>query len=50
MLDKETVVASGWPPSFVNVDALGVAIDQKDQAVYFGLGTPNAVRWYIHSR
>src|SRR4029453_2263803 len=40
-LDTEKVVATGWPLSFHGVDALGVAIDPKDQAVYFGVGTTN---------
>ncbi|MEO6435783.1 MAG: ThuA domain-containing protein [Tepidisphaeraceae bacterium] len=49
-LDKETVVASGWPPSFVNVDALGVAIDPKDQSVYFGVGTTNFADPYVKDK
>ena len=40
-LDTEKVVATGWPLSFHGVDALGVAIDPTDQAVYFGVGTTN---------
>ncbi|MEA2709956.1 MAG: hypothetical protein QOF78_2557 [Phycisphaerales bacterium] len=39
--DKEQVVATGWPLSFHQVDALGVAVDPKDQAIYFGVGTTN---------
>src|SRR5581483_10556364 len=39
--DKEIVVASGWPGTFVAVDALGVAYDRRDGSVYFGLGCAN---------
>jgi putative heme-binding domain-containing protein len=39
--DKEIVVATGWPGTFVSVDALGVAIDRRDGSVYFGLGCAN---------
>jgi len=45
--DKEIVAASGWPGSFVNVDALGVAIDPKDQSIYFGLGAANFAEPYL---
>lgn len=41
--DREIVVADGWPESFHNVDALGVAVDPRDQSVYFGLGSGNFV-------
>jgi putative heme-binding domain-containing protein len=40
--DKEIVVAEGWPPSFVNVDATGVVMG-PDGSVYFGIGTANFV-------
>src|SRR5690606_4948299 len=36
--DEEIIVASGWTPLPVNVDAIGLAIDPKDQSIYFGLG------------
>lgn len=39
--DREVVVADGWPESFQNVDALGVAVDPQDESIYFGLGTAN---------
>jgi putative heme-binding domain-containing protein len=45
--DKETVVATGWPGAFHTVDALGVAIDPKDQSIYFGIGTPNFAEPYL---
>src|SRR5205085_2254557 len=38
--DKETVVATGWPGTFHQVGALGVAL-ADDGSVYFGLGTRN---------
>jgi putative heme-binding domain-containing protein len=38
--DKETIVASGWPGTFHQVDALGVAL-APDGSIYFGLGTSN---------
>lgn len=36
--DKEIVVADGWTEIKNNVDALGVAVDPKDGAVYYGRG------------
>src|SRR5262249_57147754 len=36
----EIVVASGWPETPHPVDALGVAFDLRDHAIFFGLGTP----------
>jgi putative heme-binding domain-containing protein len=38
--DKEIVAASGWPATPHPVDALGVAFDPHDHAIYFGIGTP----------
>ena len=40
--DEEKVIASGWTPLWVAVDALGVAID-REGSVYFGLGTDNFI-------
>ncbi len=37
-LAEERVIASGWKELIVNVDALGVAFDPKDNSIYFGLG------------
>jgi putative heme-binding domain-containing protein len=37
--DQEIVVADGWKELPHGVDALGVAVDPKDQSIYFGLGT-----------
>jgi putative heme-binding domain-containing protein len=39
--DEEKVVATGWTPLSVNVDAVGLAVDPKDHSIYFGLGTPD---------
>ncbi|MFO0966872.1 MAG: hypothetical protein U0793_14965 [Gemmataceae bacterium] len=47
--DKEIVVASGWKPLPVNVDALGVALD-KDGAIYFGLGTADYANAYLKDK
>lgn len=44
--DEEIIVASGWTPLPVNVDAIGLAIDPKDQSIYFGLGTPDFANAY----
>lgn len=37
--DTERIIASGWKEIPQNVDAVGVAIDPSDGAIYFGLGT-----------
>ena len=37
--DTERIIASGWKEIPQNVDAVGVAIDSSDGAIYFGLGT-----------
>ena len=34
----EKILAQGWVELPLNVDALGVAVDPKDGAIYFGLG------------
>ncbi len=34
----ERVIASGWKELVVNVDALGIAFDPRDNSIYFGLG------------
>jgi putative heme-binding domain-containing protein len=39
--DNEIVVATGWPGSLHQVDAVGVALDPRDQSVYFGVGCSN---------
>ena len=39
--DEEKVIATGWTPLPVNVDAVGLAVDPKDHSIYFGLGTPD---------
>ena len=48
--DKEITVATGWPESFHNVDALGVAVDPKDGSIYFGLGTANFADPYLKDK
>lgn len=37
--EVERVIATGWQEIPQNVDAVGVAIDPRDGAIYFGLGT-----------
>jgi putative heme-binding domain-containing protein len=44
--DKETAVAEGWKEFSVNIDVIGVAVDQ-DGSVYFGRGTPNYANGYL---
>jgi putative heme-binding domain-containing protein len=44
--DKEIVIAEGWKELPHGVDALGVAIDPKDQSIYFGLGTADYTNAY----
>jgi putative heme-binding domain-containing protein len=39
--DEEKVIATGWTPLPVNVDAVGLAVDPTDHSIYFGLGTPD---------
>ncbi len=45
--DKEIVVAEGWKEFSVNIDVIGVAVDPKDESVYFGRGTPNYANAYL---
>lgn len=45
--DEEIVVAEGWKEAPHGVDALGVAVDPRDGAVFFGLGTTEYVNPYI---
>ena len=45
--DEEIVIASGWRELFHGVDALGVAVDPRDQSIYFGLGTENFTNAYL---
>ncbi|HKB00771.1 MAG TPA: ThuA domain-containing protein [Gemmataceae bacterium] len=45
--DKEVVIAEGWKELPHGVDALGVAIDPKDQSVYFGLGAGDYTNAYL---
>lgn len=40
--DEEKIIASGWTPLWVTVDALGVAVDREGN-IYFGLGTDNFI-------
>ncbi len=45
--DKEIVVASGWNEFSVNIDVIGVAVDPKDESVWFGRGTANYTNGYL---
>ena len=45
--EEPIVVATGWPESFHQVDALGVAVDPHDHSIYFGLGTTNFADPYL---
>ncbi len=47
--DEEIIVADGWKEGFHNVDALGVAVDEKGN-VYFGLGTANFADAYLKNK
>ena len=44
--DEEILVASGWKEINNNVDALGVAVDPKDGAVYYGRGATDFTNAY----
>ncbi len=44
--DKEIVIAGGWTPLPINVDALGVALE-PDGSVLFGLATANYANAYL---
>jgi putative heme-binding domain-containing protein len=48
--DKEIIVAEGWHELPHGVDALGVAVDPRDQSIYFGLGTINFTNPYLVER
>jgi putative heme-binding domain-containing protein len=45
--EEPIVIATGWPESIHQVDALGVAVDPRDQSIYFGLGTTNFADAYV---
>lgn len=45
--DKEQVLASGWPDRPHNVDTIGLAVDRRDNSIYFGVGTPNYANGYL---
>jgi putative heme-binding domain-containing protein len=44
--DKEIIIAQGWQEIPHGVDALGVAYDTRDGAVYFGLGCADFTNAY----
>ena len=44
--DEEKIIASGWRELPHGVDTLGLAVDPKDGAVFFGLGCANFVDAY----
>lgn len=45
--DQEIAAASGWPQTPHPVDALGVAFDPHDHAIFFGIGTPAFTDPYV---
>ena len=45
--EEEKIVATGWPEIFQNVGTVGLAIDPKDGAIYFGLGCANFADAYL---
>lgn len=45
--EEEVIVADGWQELWHGVDALGVAFDPHDHAVYFGLGVQNFTDAYL---
>jgi putative heme-binding domain-containing protein len=45
--DEEIIVAQGWKEIVQSVDAIGLAVDPKDGAIYFGLGTENYANGYL---
>ena len=45
-LDKQIIVAEGWPGSLHQMDALGVAI-APDNTIYFGVGCTNFADGYL---
>jgi putative heme-binding domain-containing protein len=47
VVDKEIVVAAGWPELPVGVDALGADFDPRDHSIYFGLGTTDFSSAYL---
>lgn len=45
--DEELVIADGWKELAHGVDALGIAFDPRDHAIYFGLGVENFTDAYL---
>jgi putative heme-binding domain-containing protein len=45
--DQTRIVAEGWQEITQSVDALGVAIDPRDESLYFGLGTIDFTNAYL---
>ena len=45
--EEEVIVADGWKELGHGVDALGVAFDPRDHAIYFGLGVQNFTDAYL---
>jgi putative heme-binding domain-containing protein len=45
--DEEIVAATNWGPGGNGVDALGVAVDPRDESIYFSLGCANFVDAYL---
>jgi putative heme-binding domain-containing protein len=44
--EEEVIVATGWPELWVQVDAVGIDVDPRDQSIVFGLGTWNFANGY----
>ncbi|RIK86038.1 MAG: hypothetical protein DCC67_03275, partial [Planctomycetota bacterium] len=44
--EQEVIVAAGWRELWTQVDAVGVAVDPRDESIYFGLGTWNFANGY----
>jgi putative heme-binding domain-containing protein len=45
--DEEKVIASGWKEGFHGVGTVGLAMDPKDGALFFGLGCANFADAYL---
>ncbi|MBA4104163.1 MAG: hypothetical protein C0485_00265 [Pirellula sp.] len=45
--EEEVIVADGWQELKHGVDALGIAFDPQDHAIYFGLGVENFTDAYL---
>ncbi len=48
--DREIVVADGWKDKNHQIDGIGVAIDKRDGAIYFGRGTADYTNGYLKDK